>query len=117
MPALIAARLYRIVPLLVVLGLLAVIVYVVVAWRTTPNRAKEVLIKFFVVLNAALSGLFALATLYAWIEGNAFAADFFLTCLATTLVILGITWLCRWRFRKNHPNYRWKLTRGVKKEK
>lgn len=110
MPALLAARLYRIIPLLVVLAIIAIAVYVIVSWRYTPNKAKEVLIKTFVVLNAGLSAFFLLATLYALLEGNMFVLDFFLTCMVTTLVLLGITFLCRWRFRKNHPNYRWKIT-------
>lgn len=110
MPALLAARLYRIVPLLVVLAVIAVAVYLVVSWRYTPNKAKEVLIRVFIVLNGALSVLFLLATLYALLEGNMFVVDFFLTCMATTLILLGITFVCRWRFRKNHPNYRWKIT-------
>ena len=33
--------------------------------------------KIFIALNGGLSILFALATLYAWIESNAFVADFF----------------------------------------
>ncbi len=110
MPAFIAARLYRILPLLVILAIIAVIVYVVVSWRYTPAKAKEVLIKCFIVLNGALSVVFLLATLYALLEGNSFVVDFFVTLLVTTLTLLGITFVCRWRFLKRNPNYRWKLT-------
>lgn len=110
MPAMIAARLSRILPLLAVLAVIAVAVYVLVSWRSTPARAKEVLIRVFTVLNAGLSALFLLATLYAWLEGNAFVADFFITCMATTLVVLAITLACRRVFLKHNPNYRWRLT-------
>lgn len=110
MPAFIVARLYRALPLVVILAVIAVAIYVIVSWRYTPAKAKEVLIKCFIVLNAALSILFVLATLYAWLEGNAFVADFFITLLVTTLICIGITFVCRWRFLKHNPNYRWKLT-------
>lgn len=115
MPAFILARLYRALPLIIILAIIAVAIYLFVSWRHTPNRAKEVLIKSFIVLNGALSAFFLLATLYAWIENNAFVADFFITCLVLTLITLGITFICRWRFLKNHPNYRWRLTRNKDK--
>lgn len=110
MPAMLAARLSRIVPLLAILAIIAAAIYVFVSWRSTPARAKEVLIKVFVVLNAGLSAFFLPATLYAWLEGNAFVADFFITCLATTVVLLGVTLLCRRAFLKHNPNYRWRIT-------
>ncbi len=116
MPAMIAARLYRIVPLLVILAIIGAVVYAFMSWRYTPARAKEALIKVFIVLNGALSAIFLLGVLYAALEGNAFVADFFLTCLATTLILLGITFLCRRNFLKHNPNYRWRLTGSAKKK-
>ncbi|MDO5041986.1 MAG: hypothetical protein Q4D92_00535 [Slackia sp.] len=110
MPAMLAARLSRIVPLLAILVIIAVAIYIFVSWRSTPARAIEVLIKIFTVLNTGLSALFLLATLYAWLEGNTFVADFFITCMVTTLVVLGITLLCRRTFLKHNPNYRWRIT-------
>lgn len=117
MPAMLAARLSRIIPLLAVLAIIAIAIYAFVSWRSTPARAKEVLIKVFTVLNSGLSAFFLLATLYAWLEGNAFVADFFITCMVTTLVLLGITWLCRKSFLKKNPHYRWRLTDDAKTEK
>ncbi|MDO4443548.1 MAG: hypothetical protein Q4B69_06700 [Slackia sp.] len=110
MPAMLAARLSRIVPLLAILAVIAIAIYVFVSWRSTPARAKEVLIKVFFVLNAGLSAFFLLAALYALLDGNVFIAEFFFTFLATTLVLLGITWLCRRAFLKHNPNYRWRIT-------
>lgn len=95
MPAMLAARLYRVLPLLAILAIIGIVVYIFMSWRYTPARAKEAVIKIFIALNGGLSILFALATLYAWIESNAFVADFFITCLATTLIMLGITFICR----------------------
>ena len=98
MPAMLAARLYRVLPLLAILAIIGIVVYIFMSWRYTPARAKEAVIKIFIALNGGLSILFALATLYAWIESNAFVADFFITCLATTLIMLGITFICRRNF-------------------
>ena len=39
------ARLTRIIPLLLLLAFVAGVVYVVAAWRYSPARAKEILIK------------------------------------------------------------------------
>lgn len=71
MPAMLAARLYRVLPLLAILAIIGIVVYIFMSWRYTPARAKEAVIKIFVALNGGLSILFALATLYAWIESNA----------------------------------------------
>lgn len=116
MPALITAYLYRIMPLLVILAIIAVAIYLVVSWRYTTAKAKEVLIKCFIVLNGALSAFFALATVYALLESNAFVAEFFIALCVTSLIVLGITFLCRWRFLKHNPNYRWKITGRASKE-
>ena len=100
------ARLSRTIPLLIVLALLAGIVYGVVLYRSSPNRAKEVLIKLFTWVFGVLTVAFALLALYAVGEGNVAVAELWGTFGATTLVGLGITFLCRWRFVKNHPHYK-----------
>ena len=103
MPAMLAARLYRVLPLLAILAIIGIVVYIFMSWRYTPARAKEAVIKIFIALNGGLSILFALV------------ADFFITCLATTLIMLGITFICRRNFLKHNPNYRWQLTDRAKK--
>lgn len=116
MPAFIAARLYRIVPLLIILAIIALAIYFFVSWKSTPARAKEVLIKVFIVLNGGLSAFFLLATLYALLEGNLFVSEFFVTCMASTLIVLAIAFVCRARFLKNNPNYRWRITEKAEKK-
>ena len=91
MPAMLAARLYRVLPLLAILAIIGIVVYIFMSWRYTPARAKEAVIKIFIALNGGLSILFALATLYAWIESNAFVADFFITCSALRSSAAGIS--------------------------
>ena len=108
------ARLSRTIPLLIVLAILAGVVYGVVLYKSSPNRAKEVLIKLFVWICGVLTAVFALLTVYAVAEGNVAVAELWGTFGATTLIGLGITLLCRWRFVKNHPNYKEEMTAKAK---
>ena len=100
------ARLYRIIPLVIVLAIIALAVYFVVSYRSSPNRAKEVLIKSFTWLTGIISGFFALASLYALLERNYFALDIMAGFLAVTLIALGIVLVCKAVFLKHHPQYR-----------
>lgn len=100
------ARLSRVVPLLLALGLVALVVYLAVAWRTSPNRGKEVLIRLFTVLTGVLSGFFLLVCAYAWLESNEAVFDLAASFLITALVGLVITRVCRAVFLRHHPSYR-----------
>ena len=98
-------RLYRIIPLLVLLAVIAAVVYVVMSFRYSSNHAKIALIKVFTILTIALSAVFLLITLYALFEHNDPVFELAGSCLITTLVGLGITRICNRVFEKNHPNY------------
>ncbi|MFR7493332.1 MAG: hypothetical protein ACLUVF_01150 [Adlercreutzia sp.] len=50
------ARLSRVVPLLIVMAVAAGLIYVVVTYRHSPARAKEVLIKIFTWFNGVVVG-------------------------------------------------------------
>lgn len=100
------ARLSRILPLLAVLAIVAGIVYLVVAWRYSPNKGKEILIRLFTIVMGVFSGFFGLVTLYAWFEHNDPAFDLAVSFLLAGLVGLGITRICRAVFVRNHPNWR-----------
>lgn len=100
-------RILQSLPLVIALGVLAIVVYLVVSWRKSPTRAKEVLIKVFLVLTTVLSLLFFLATIYAVIEANVAVAELFGAFLAVSAISLAITLICRARFHKNHPNYQY----------
>ena len=69
MPALFA-RLSRIVPLLIVLAFIAAVVYIVMSFRYSSDRAKATLIQVFTWLTGGLSVIFALVTIYALFEQN-----------------------------------------------
>ena len=99
-------RLFQSLPLVIVLVVLAIVIYFVVSWMRSPQRAKEVLIQFFTVFSLIISGLFLLATLYAWFERNVPVLEITATFLIVGLLALCITRLCRWRFVKHHPQYK-----------
>lgn len=100
-----AARLTRIVPMLIILAVVAGIVYLVAAWRYSPNRGKEILIKLFTVVTGVISAFFGLATLYAWLEHNAPVFDLAFSFLVTGLVGLAVTRICRAVFVRHHPGW------------
>ena len=104
MPALFA-RLSRIVPLLAVLAFIAAVVYIVMSFRYSSERAKATLIKVFTWLTTVLSAVFAIITIYALFEQNVPVIELFASFLATTLVGLGITRICNAIFMRNHPTY------------
>ncbi|MBR0404609.1 MAG: guanylate cyclase [Eggerthellaceae bacterium] len=98
-------RLYRIIPLLILMAVVAAVVYVIMSFRYSSDRAKATLITVFTWLTIVLSVFFALATLYAIFEDNGTVIELAGSCLATTLVGLGVTRLCNHIFKKNHPHY------------
>ena len=104
MPALFA-RLSRIVPLLAVLAVIAAVVYVVMSFRYSSERAKATLIQVFTWLTGGLSVIFALVTIYALFEQNIPVIELFASFLGTTLVGLAITRICNAVFKRNHPHY------------
>jgi VIT1/CCC1 family predicted Fe2+/Mn2+ transporter len=103
------ARLSRIVPLILLLALLAGILYLVITYRHSPARAKEVLIKVFTVLCSVISGFFALASVYAYFDNAWAVLDLTISFLIVGLIGLGITRLCNRRFIKNNPHYKFRL--------
>ncbi|MBQ3301474.1 MAG: guanylate cyclase [Eggerthellaceae bacterium] len=98
-------RLYRIVPLLALLAVIAGVVYVVMSFRYSSDKAKATLIQVFTWLTAILSVVFLIGTLYALLEGNEVVVELAASFMATTLVGLGITRICNRVFQKNHPDY------------
>ncbi|MCR5583728.1 MAG: guanylate cyclase [Eggerthellaceae bacterium] len=99
------ARLSRIIPLLIILAVVAAVIYLVAAWRYSPNRAKFILIRAFTVITGVISGFFVLATAYAAFEQNWTAVEIAASFLAVGLIGLAITLICRWVFLRHHPNY------------
>lgn len=99
-------RLYRSLPLVVILIILAIIIYLVMAQVRTPVRAKEVLIKVFTWLSAIIIGFFGIVSLYALFERNDAVLDLSVGFMLVGVIALAITMLCRYLFRKHHPHYK-----------
>ena len=105
------ARLSRIVPMLIVLAVVAAIVYIVAAWRYSPNRAKELLIRIFSAITGAVSAFFLLVCAYAWLERNGAVFDLSFSFLLTALIGLAVTRICRAVFLRHNPAYRIKAAK------
>lgn len=102
----IIAGLSRSFPLVIALVVLAVVIYFVVAWRRSPARAKEILIKVFVVLCSAIAVFFTLASLYAVVDDNIPVLELAASFAVVGVVGLIITLICRYVFKKNNPHYK-----------
>ncbi len=111
------ARIYRIVPLIVVLIVVAIAVFAYVATTRNGTKAKEVVLKMFWWISAIGSALFLLATLYAVVDKSQLGVDLFATCLAMTLFTWLIDVICGKVFEKHHPHYRVSPTRPKAKTK
>lgn len=111
------ARLSRVVPMAIALALVAAVIYLVVTYRHSPARAKEVLIRVFTWLCGVLSAFFALASVYAYFDNAPAVLDLTASFLVVTLVGLGITRLCNWRFLKHNPHYRQKRLSATTKRR
>lgn len=107
-------RLYRVVPFLIVLAIIAFILYLVVGLRYSRPRAKEVILKLFTWLSIAVSVVFALASAYALFEQNEAVFDLMITFCLTGVVCLIITQICYAVFLKHYPDYRHKRVRAHK---
>ena len=106
-------RLARSLPLLIGMLVLAAAIYVVVAWRTSPNRAKAILIRWFLVISIAVCVFFAFAALYAAIDSNPTAVELALTFAVPGVIGLVVTLICRAVFLKNHPSYKLKVVKST----
>ena len=107
-------RLSRSLPLMIVLVVLAIILYFVISYFRSPMKAKEMLIKVFLVLCSIISIFFILASLYALVDGNEPVLELAASFAGVGIVGLIITLICRYVFLKHHPHYRAKLTGNAK---
>ena len=98
-------RLYRILPLLVLLAVVAAVVYLIMSFRYSSERAKATLIRVFTWICGILSVFFAIVTVYALFEHNGPVIELTASCLALMLIGLVVTRICNHVFRRNHPRY------------
>lgn len=101
------AGLSRSLPLVIALVVLAVVIYLFMSWWKTPTRAKEIMIKVFLVLCSAIAIVFLLISGYAVLDHNTPVLELALSCALVGVVGLIITFICRYFFRKHHPHYKY----------
>ena len=99
-------RIYRIVPLVAVLIILAVVVYLVASFKFPSPKAKKIVIDMFYVITAVLCVFFILATLYAVLDSNMFGVELFASFFAVALIGLIIVAVCNHKFLKHYPQYK-----------
>ena len=105
-------RLYRLVPMLVVLAVTAIVIYAVTALRTSKPQAKSNVLLFFTWAFIILSVVFLIGTVYAWAEGNVQVTELIGSFLIACLFFLVITRICYRVFISHYPNYAWKPSRS-----
>ena len=113
----ILARLSRVVPLLIVLAVIAIVAYFVMQYKYSPPRAKRILIKAFSWITGIISAFFALACLYALLDGNKAVLELFATFLAAILICFAITRICHTVFVRHYPEYKRKAQKTTGTER
>ena len=105
-------RLYRLIPMMVVLIVTAVIIYLITSLRSSKPQAKSNVLLFFTWAFVVTTIAFALVTLYAWAEHNANVTELFGSFAVACLIFLIITRICYRVFISHYPNYAWKPMRA-----
>lgn len=99
---------FRLMPLEIAIGIIAVIAYFALASLKNTSVAKEVLIKIVFFVNATLFIAFALITLYSVLDKNLAMIELSGCCTAICGVVGTIAYICKRAFLKKRPNYPWK---------
>lgn len=94
-------RLYRMVPLIIGLIVLAAIVYTIVLNTKGAQRAKEAVIKLFWWVCCLGTAFFFAVAMYALAEHNYLLVEFFGGCMVIMLIFWGIDLYCRHNYRKH----------------
>ena len=105
-------RLYRLLPMLIVLAVTAVVIYFVTTLRASKPQAKNNVLLFFTWAFIILSVIFAIGTIYAWAEGNTQVTELIGSFLVACVIFLAITRICYRVFISHYPNYAWKPSRS-----
>lgn len=104
----IIVMIFRLMPLEIMLVLLGFVAYKMLANRKSNTIAKEVLIKYFLFTNAIAGTFLALVTLYAVVDRNMAVVELAGCMTAICALTASIALICKMRFLKNRPGYRWK---------
>lgn len=95
-------RLYRMIPLIVGLIILAAVVYTIVLNTKGSQKAKEAVIKLFWWVCCLGTAFFFMVAMYALSEQNWMLVEFFGGCMVIMLIFWGIDLYCRHRYRARY---------------
>ena len=95
-------------PIEVVVGVLAVIAYLVLADKKGTSVAKEVLIKIVLFLNLFLFVVFCLITLYSVLDHHMAMIELSGSCAGICGITALVAFVAKKIFLKNRPGYPWK---------
>ena len=99
---------FRLMPLEIAIGILAVIAYFALASIKNTSVAKEVLIKIVLFINIVLFAAFALITLYSVLDHHVAMIEISGCCAGICGIAALVALICKQVFLKNRPNYPWK---------
>ena len=99
---------FRLMPLEIAIGVIAVIAYFALASMKNTSIAKEVLIKIVLFINTVLFVAFALITLYSVLDHHWAMIELAGCCAGICAIAAIIGIICKHIFLKNRPNYSWK---------
>ena len=105
-------RLYRAIPMLIVLAVVSGIIYGVSLLSSSKPQAKSNVLRFLNWACIILGVFFLIATLYAWAEHNMNVTELLGSFLVLAVVLLIIVQLCYRTFVKHYPNYAWKAQKA-----
>lgn len=99
---------FRMMPLEIVIGVVAVVAYLALSNKKGTSVAKEVLIKIVLFINVVLFTAFLLVTLYSILDHHAAMIELSGSCAGICGLSALIALVCKKAFLKNRPNYNWK---------
>ena len=95
-------------PIEIVIGIVAVVAYLILADKKGTSVAKEVLIKIVLFLNSVLFVLFCLITLYSILDHHIAMIELSGSCAGICGITALIAFIAKKVFLKNRPSYPWK---------
>ena len=111
------ARLGLIIPFVIAIAIIGVVVFFVVQFRSSPARAKEILLKVFTWIASIITGFFALASIYALLDGNMAVFELAFMFLILGVIFLVVVRICHYVFIKHHPHYKRKPMKAKTKRR
>ena len=99
---------FRLMPIEIIIGVIAVLAYFALSSFKDNSIAKEVLIKIVLFINSVLFVAFALVTLYSILDNHMAMIEISGCCAGICGVVATVAYICKRNFLKNRPGYRWK---------